>query len=271
MMYLQRSGNGTVDSSFVEVSSRKQDDLPGSKGKHAQPCPTSGKGQWVVGVGVSKEEVEAVRQLAAAIELCSFLLLLHLKVSCLVSLLWKTGTDLLWNSCSSTSFTLLPLEVIFILKIFHSNYLVLKWSPEWFILENGKTPLTKWELNSSTETVRLCVHPADVLSPYGGGEVTSTLTSMTADWYLQIQHGTISNRNNRTMSVHSWEIMGTWRVVDRNLIPVVLPLLPCCWVYYNYDRTELALSALWPAVAESKSVPAGRRSSWSQCEVDFSL
>lgn len=65
--------------------------------------------------------------------------------------------------------------------------------------------------------------------------------------------------------------MGTWTVVDGNLVPGVVALLPCCRVHYNRDRSELALSALWPAVTENGSVPAGRRSPWSQCEVDFSL
>lgn len=37
-----------------------------SKGKRAWPCPTSGRGQGVVGVGVSREELETVGKLAAA-------------------------------------------------------------------------------------------------------------------------------------------------------------------------------------------------------------
>lgn len=34
-----------------------------STGKRAWPCPTSGRGQGVIGVGVSKEELETVRRL----------------------------------------------------------------------------------------------------------------------------------------------------------------------------------------------------------------
>lgn len=113
--YLQRWGSGDVDSTFVEVSSRKRDDLPGQQRETRSPILPQGEGTESLVWG-EQGGAGGCGAAGCCQEPCSFLLL-HLKFSCLVTLLWETGTDLLWNSCSSTSLTPLPLEVIFILKI----------------------------------------------------------------------------------------------------------------------------------------------------------
>lgn len=180
MMYLMRWGNGTADTSFVEVSSGKQD---GKQQRETCPAPSC-----VEDGAVSSWCGE---KLAAAVGSAT-------SSSCIWRFpVWSVFCGKRALVCSGP--VALPLvslhflwRLIFILKIFHSNYLVLKWFPEWFILKNGKGPFSTWELNSSTETIRLCVYSADAPSPHGGDEVTSTFPSTTADWHLQIQHGTTS-------------------------------------------------------------------------------